>query len=73
MSEPFEDRLMRAIKRLGKTEAERAARLQCTVRAVDYWGEGKGLAARLALLEDLGVIRILDTPDQQPVAEQVAA
>lgn len=64
MKEVFEKRLMRAIARLGKTEAERAARLGYTVRAIDYWAEGKGLAATLAKLEELDIIQIVDS---QPV------
>jgi hypothetical protein len=64
MKEAFEKRLMRAIARLGKTEAERAARLGYTVRAIDYWAEGKGLAATLAKLEELDIIQIVDS---QPV------
>lgn len=56
----FPERLMRAIRPLGKTEAERAARLGYTVRAVDYWAEGKGLAAALEKLEQLGVIHLND-------------
>jgi hypothetical protein len=64
MSKPFEERFMQAIRRLGKTEAERAARLGYTVRAVDYWAEGKGLAATLKNLETLGIIRVVDNEDQ---------
>lgn len=61
MEEAFEKRLMRAIERLGGTEAERAARLGYTVRAIDYWAEGKGLVPTLKRLEDAGVIQIMDT------------
>lgn len=70
MNKPFEERFMQAIRRLGKTEAERADRLGYTVRAVDYWAEGKGLAATLKKLEGLGIIRVIETEDQP--AESVA-
>jgi hypothetical protein len=66
MTEPFETRLMRAIERLGRTEAERAARLGYTVRAVDYWAEGKGLAATLKRLEGVGIIRIVEFEESIP-------
>ncbi len=58
MSETFQQRLMRAIERIGKTEAERAKKLGYTTRAIDYWAEGKGLVPTLERLENAGVIHI---------------
>ena len=63
MTELLEICRMRAIGRLGTTEAERAARLSYPVRAVDYWAEGKGLAATLQRLEGIGLIRIVDAEE----------
>lgn len=60
MTKTFEQRLKEAIRRAGKTEAERAARIGRTVRAIDDWEKGKGLAPLLKNMEDAGVIRILD-------------
>lgn len=56
----FEERLKKALRRAGKTETERAARIGRTVRAIDEWEKGKGIAPTLKSLEDAGVIRILD-------------
>jgi len=60
MAKTFEQRLKEAIRRAGKTEAERAARIGRSVRAIDDWEKGKGIAPTLKNLEDAGVIRILD-------------
>jgi hypothetical protein len=57
---PFEQRLKEAIRRAGKTEAERAARIGRTSRAIDDWEKGRGIAPLLKNLEIAGVIRILD-------------
>lgn len=60
MTKPFEQRLKEAIRRAGRTEAERAARIGRTSRAIDDWEKGKGLAPLFKSLEDAGVIRVLD-------------
>lgn len=60
MIKPFEQRLKEAIRRAGKTEAERAARIGRTSRAIDDWEKGKGIAPLLKNLEAAGVIRVLD-------------
>lgn len=56
----FPERLRRAILPLGKTEAERAARLGYTVRQIDNWERGEGLVRALERLESAGVIHIND-------------
>lgn len=58
------ERLMRAIKPLGKTEAQRAAALGYTVRQIDNWERGEGLVKVLERLEKAGVIRILEPESQ---------
>lgn len=63
MEKTFEQRLTEALRRAGKTETERAARIGRTTRAIDDWEKGRGLAPLLKRLEIAGVIRILDTPD----------
>lgn len=60
MMKPFEQRLKEALRRAGKTEAERAARIGRTPRAIDDWEKGRGLAPLLQSLEAAGVILILD-------------
>lgn len=62
MSEPtpFTLRLMQAIRRIGRTETERADRLGYTVRALDYWEKGGGLVPILERLEREGVIHVND-------------
>lgn len=61
---PTSERLMRAIKPLGKTEAQRAAALGYTVRQIDNWERGEGLVKVLERLEKAGVIRILEPESQ---------
>lgn len=57
---PFEQRLAEALRRMGGTEAERAARIGRTVRAIDEWEKGKGIAPLLERLEQVGVIHLTD-------------
>jgi transcriptional regulator with XRE-family HTH domain len=56
----FPERLRQAILPLGKTEAERAARLGYTVRQIDNWERGEGIVKALERLERAGVIHIND-------------
>lgn len=56
----FPERLRQAILPLGKTEAERAARLGYTVRQIDNWERGEGLARILERLEGAGIIHVND-------------
>jgi transcriptional regulator with XRE-family HTH domain len=56
----FPERLRQAILPLGKTEAERAARLGYTVRQIDNWERGEGIVKTLERLERAGVIHIND-------------
>lgn len=65
----FNERLMRAIQRLGKTEAERAKKLGYTVRQIDNWEKGEGLAKVLEHLENVGVIAVVDEPVPTEPAE----
>lgn len=60
MTTPTSQRLMAAIKPLGRTEAERAAALGYTVRQIDNWERGEGLVKVLERLERAGVIHIND-------------
>jgi hypothetical protein len=60
MEKTFEQRLKEALRRAGRTETERAAKIGRTTRAIDDWEKGKGLAPLLRNLETAGVIRILD-------------
>ncbi len=59
---PIKEKLMRAIKPLGRTEAERAKAIGYTVRTLDNWDAGKGLRT-LEKLEAAGVITI-NIPDE---------
>lgn len=71
--ELFVERLRKALRRAGKTEVERAARIGRTVRAIDEWERGKGVAPLLESLERAGVIRILDSPiEAEPPIARVA-
>lgn len=56
----FPERLRQAILPLGKTEAERAARLGYTTRQIDNWERGEGIVKALERLERAGVIHIND-------------
>ena len=56
----FPQRLLRAIRPLGKTEAERAAKLGYTVRQLDNWEKGEGVVNALEKLEKAGVIHLND-------------
>lgn len=74
MSESFPDRLARAIRRIGKTEAERAQRIGYSVRQVDNWERGEGLAKTLERLETAGVIHITgECPCSRAEPEQATA
>lgn len=65
---PFEQRLSEALRRMGGTEAERAARIGRTVRAIDEWEKGNGIAPLLERLEQLGIIHLAD--DSCPCRQQ---
>lgn len=55
------ERILKAIERLGTTEAERAKKIGFTVRLIDYWQTGKGLRTVERLVE-AGVLQIVDQP-----------
>lgn len=66
-------RLAVALKRLGKTRAERLSKLPGVApRTLQNWEAELYVPTHLAELEAAGVITI-NTPDQQPAAESVAA
>lgn len=58
MTQPFHERLARVIRRIGKTEAERAAQLGYSIRQIDNIERGEGIAKTLARWEQAGVIHI---------------
>jgi hypothetical protein len=65
------ERILKAIERLGKTEADRAKRIGFTVRSIDNWEAGKGLRTTERLIE-AGILQIIETPTEQPT-ENVTA
>lgn len=58
MDQSFNERLTRAIRRVGKTEAERATKLGYSSRHIDNIERGEGLARILETWEKAGVIHI---------------
>jgi len=56
----FPERLAQIIRRLGKTEAERAAKLGYTTRQLDNWEKGLGIVNTLERLESAGIIHLND-------------
>lgn len=64
-------RLVAAIKRLGKTEAEAAKRAGFSVRTIDKWETGEGCETTIRLIEN-GILHITgDCPCGKP--DDVAA
>jgi lambda repressor-like predicted transcriptional regulator len=59
------ERFLKAIERLGTTEAERARKLGFTVRTLDNWYAGKGLKT-LERLIDAGVVQVAEHQDHHP-------
>ena len=64
----FPERLAQTIRRLGKTEAERAAKLGYTSRQLDNWEKGLGIVKALERLESAGIIHLVD--DSCPCQKQ---
>lgn len=64
----FPERLALIIRRLGKTEAERAAKLGYTSRQLDNWEKGQGIVRALERLENAGIIHLVD--DSCPCQKQ---
>lgn len=70
MHETTATRLAKALKRLGKTRAERLTKLPGVAsRTLQYWEQEQKLPTHLAELEQAGIITI-NTPD---TTEQAAA
>lgn len=65
---PGRQRLIAAIKRLGKTEAEAADRVGFTVRTIDKWEIGEGCDTTVKLI-DAGILHVTgDCPCTKEVA-----
>jgi transcriptional regulator with XRE-family HTH domain len=72
----FPERFAQIIRCLGKTEAERAAKIGYTVRQLDNWEKGGRVVTALERLERAGVIHLNDGScpcSKQPQAEPITA
>lgn len=68
MHESTAERLARALKRLGKTRAERLTKLPGVApRTLQYWEQAQMTPKHLSELEAAGIITI-NAPDREPVA-----
>ena len=66
-------RLIAAIKRLGKTEAEAADRAGFTVRTIDKWETGEGCDTTVKLIDN-GILHVAgDCPCSRHSDETVTA
>lgn len=57
MKNDSRQRLIAAIKRLGKTEAEVSKRVGFTVRTIDKWEHGLGLETTVKLIDN-GILHV---------------